>query len=71
VVFVTHNVREAACLGDRVLLFSPQPGRVTDEFKIDLPRPREINNVRLTETAARITHALKGRAGEVKENEVE
>ncbi len=60
VVFVTHNVREAACLGDRVLLFSPGPGRISHEFKIDLPRPREINNVRLTETAARITHALKG-----------
>ena len=60
VVFVTHNVREAACLGDRVLLFSPRPGRITHEFTITLPRPREINNVRLTETAAVITHALKG-----------
>ena len=59
IVFVTHNVREAACLGDRVLLFSPRPGRITHEFKITLPRPREINNVRLTETAAMITHALK------------
>ena len=63
VVFVTHNVREAACLGDRVLLFSPPPGRIHDEFKIDLPRPREINNVRLTETAARITRSLKGYRG--------
>jgi NitT/TauT family transport system ATP-binding protein len=59
VVFVTHNVREAACLGDRVLLFSPRPGRIQEEFKIDLPRPREINNVQLTETAARITRSLK------------
>jgi len=60
VVFVTHNVREAACLGDRVLLFSPRPGRIQEEFKIDLPRPREINNVQLTEKAAIITRALKG-----------
>lgn len=60
VVFVTHNVREAACLGDRVLLFSRGPGRISHEFKIELPRPREINNVQLTETAARITRALKG-----------
>lgn len=59
VVFVTHNVREAACLGDRVLLFSPSPGRIQDEFQITLPRPREINNVQLTETAATITRALK------------
>ncbi len=36
IVFVTHNVREAACLGDRVLLFSPNPGRIHDEFHVDL-----------------------------------
>lgn len=60
VVFVTHNVREAACLGDRVLLFSTRPGRITHEFKITLPRPRDINDVQLTATAARITRALKG-----------
>jgi len=59
VVFVTHNVREAVCLGDRVLLFSPRPGRIREQFIIDLPRPREINNVQLTELAATIHHALK------------
>src|SRR3954469_17156464 len=36
IVFVTHNVREAACLGDRVLLFSGNPGRIREEFKVDL-----------------------------------
>jgi len=71
VLFVTHNVREAACLGDRVLLFSARPGRITHEFKIELPRPREINNVRLTETAARITHALKGSLGQQGEEAAE
>ena len=35
IVFVTHNVREAACLGDRVVLFSPHPGRIREQFKID------------------------------------
>src|ERR1700687_1399980 len=40
IVFVTHNVREAACLGTRVILFSPHPGRIREEFKIDLERPR-------------------------------
>jgi len=59
IVFVTHNVREAACLGDRVLLFSPHPGRIQDEFPIVLPRPRDINNVDLAACASRITHALK------------
>ena len=59
IVFVTHNVREAACLGDRVLLFSPHPGRIREEFPIDLPRPRDINSVDLAAYASRITHALK------------
>src|SRR5215212_6344515 len=59
IVFVTHNVREAACLGDRVLLFSPHPGRIQEEFVIDLPRPRDINRVDLAEYANRISTALK------------
>ena len=59
IVFVTHNVREAACLGDRVLLFSPHPGRIQAEFKVDLPRPRDFNTVALTEHAAKIMRALK------------
>src|SRR5437773_5314044 len=60
IVFVTHNVREAACLGDRVLLFSPHPGRVQEEFVIELPRPRDINSVDLAGFASRITRSLKG-----------
>jgi NitT/TauT family transport system ATP-binding protein len=59
IVFVTHNVREAACLGDRVLLFSPHPGRVQEEFAVQLPRPRDINSVDLAAYATRITKALK------------
>src|SRR5436309_12194901 len=59
IVFVTHNVREAVCLGDRVMLFSPHPGRIREEFRVDLPRPREINSVDLAAYATRITKALK------------
>jgi NitT/TauT family transport system ATP-binding protein len=59
VVFVTHNVREAACLGDRVLLFSPHPGRIQEQFTVDLPRPRDINSVDLAKYSTRITRALK------------
>lgn len=60
IVFVTHNVREAACLGDRVLLFSPHPGRIQEEFIVELPRPRDINSVDLAAYASRIKKALKG-----------
>ncbi|MDQ3199733.1 MAG: ABC transporter ATP-binding protein [Verrucomicrobiota bacterium] len=70
IIFVTHNVREAACLGDRVLLFSPHPGRIREEFLIKLPRPRDINSTDLAEYASRIMRSLKGfkeRNGEVAE----
>ncbi|HEV2096474.1 MAG TPA: hypothetical protein VGQ82_08220, partial [Chthoniobacterales bacterium] len=60
IVFVTHNVREAACLGYRVLLFSPHPGRIQEEFVVDLPRPRDINSVDLASYATRIMRSLKG-----------
>jgi NitT/TauT family transport system ATP-binding protein len=62
IVFVTHNVREAACLGDRVVLFSAHPGRIREQFRIDLPRPRDINTVELARHASIITAALKGHA---------
>jgi NitT/TauT family transport system ATP-binding protein len=59
IIFVTHNVREAVCLGDRVVLFSPHPGRIQEQFKIDLPRPRDINSIELAQRAAEIVTALR------------
>jgi NitT/TauT family transport system ATP-binding protein len=59
IVFVTHNVREAVCLGDRVLLFSPHPGRIQEEFVIELPRPRDLNSAELAAYASRIMRALR------------
>ena len=59
ILFVTHNIREAVCLGDRVILFSPHPGRIVQEFDIDLPRARDINDPALTAHASEITAALK------------
>jgi len=60
IVFVTHNVREAVCLGDRVILMSPRPGRIVQEFKIPLPRDRDINDVQLAPYTSEIARALKG-----------
>jgi NitT/TauT family transport system ATP-binding protein len=59
IVFVTHNVREAACLGDRVVVFSPHPGRIQEEFPVKLPRPRDINSVDLAAHSTRIRKSLK------------
>jgi NitT/TauT family transport system ATP-binding protein len=62
IVLVTHNVREAACLGDRVILMSRNPGRIREEFPIPLSRPRDVNTPELAGIAQLITTALKGHA---------
>src|ERR1051325_1972633 len=45
IIFVTHNVREAVRLGDRVALLTFRPGRIKEDFQIDLPRPRHLEDV--------------------------
>ncbi len=71
IVFVTHNVREAVCLGDRVMLFSPAPGRIREDYRIDLQRPRDINSVQLASYATEITRNLKGCGSEPKQEVAE
>ena len=70
VVFVTHNVREAVALGDRVLVFSPRPGRITHEFRIDLPRPRSLEDHDLVDTSTEILSALKASIDEHEQGEI-
>jgi NitT/TauT family transport system ATP-binding protein len=59
VVFVTHNVREAVRLGDRVIVLSSRPGRIAAEYHVDLPRPRHIDSTENAELAAEITEQLR------------
>jgi NitT/TauT family transport system ATP-binding protein len=59
IVFVTHNVREAARLGDRIVLLSSRPGRVAQIFDVDLARPRRIEDRAVSELAATVTVALR------------
>jgi NitT/TauT family transport system ATP-binding protein len=59
IVFVTHNVREAVRLGDRVVVLSSRPGRVVDEFAVPIERPRRIDSAPVAELAARITDRLR------------
>lgn len=64
VLFVTHNVREAVALGDRVLVFSPRPGRIVREFRINLPRPRSLEDHALVDEAAEVLTVLRDAIGD-------
>jgi NitT/TauT family transport system ATP-binding protein len=57
-VFITHNVREAACLGDRVIVMSGRPGSIRTSFRIRAPRPRQVEDPTVIEAARAIKNAL-------------
>ncbi len=59
IMFVTHDVREAVRLGDRVVLLSSRPGRVVAEFPVDIARPRNIESNEVAELSATITAGLR------------
>ena len=59
VLFVTHNVREAVRLGDRVVVLSSRPGRVIAEFDVPIERPRRIDSAPVAELAAQVTDRLR------------
>jgi NitT/TauT family transport system ATP-binding protein len=59
ILFVTHNVREAVRLGDRILVLTSRPGRVAEEFRVDLPRPRNISGPEVSELAVTVTDRLR------------
>lgn len=59
VLFVTHNVREAVRLGDRVLLLSSRPGRVAKEYAVEVGQPRRIESPEVGALAAAITGDLR------------
>ncbi len=59
VLFVTHNVREAVRLGDRVVLLSSRPGRVVTQFPVSITRPRRIDSHEVADLAREITDRLR------------
>jgi NitT/TauT family transport system ATP-binding protein len=56
VLFVTHSVDEAVFLSDRVVMMGTQPGRVIADLKIDLPRPRWVDDEALKRSPAFIAY---------------
>jgi len=59
IIFVTHNVREAVRLGDRVALMTFRPGQVKQEFSVNLPRPRHMEQADVARTAGDILNCLR------------
>ncbi|KRD45350.1 sulfate ABC transporter ATP-binding protein [Cellulomonas sp. Root930] len=59
IIFVTHNVREAVRLGQRVVLLSSRPGRVAREWSVDIPQPRRIEDPDVSRLSAEITEDLR------------
>jgi NitT/TauT family transport system ATP-binding protein len=59
VLFVTHNVREAVRLGDRVVVLSSRPGRIIAEYQVPIDRPRRIDSTPVAELAGTITDRLR------------
>jgi NitT/TauT family transport system ATP-binding protein len=59
IIFVTHNVREAVRLGDRVVLLTFRPGQVKREYEIGLPRPRHLEDVHVAGAARDILNDLR------------
>ncbi|MFM7013610.1 MAG: ABC transporter ATP-binding protein [Actinomycetota bacterium] len=59
VVFVTHNMREAVRLGDRVVLMGSHPGRIVYQEIVDLPHPRTMDSPEIATRAARLTKELR------------
>ncbi|MFD5748934.1 ABC transporter ATP-binding protein [Streptomyces sp. NPDC127033] len=60
VLFVTHNVREAVRLAQRVVLLSSRPGRIAREWTVGIDQPRRIEDTAVAELALEITEELRG-----------
>ena len=70
VFFVTHNVREATGLADRVYVISARPARITFEQRIDVPRPRSASNPVLLAHQQRVLSSLGEEVAKVMQDEL-
>ncbi len=61
VLFVTHSIDEALFLADRIILMSPRPGRIVDEIRIDIPRPRSLTGEKFMNLKAKMLNNLMTR----------
>lgn len=70
IIFVTHNVREAVSLADRVIIMSSRPARIKKEYQIDLSRPRQDNDRIVSQVTEQIMNELKSEIDKVAREEL-
>lgn len=63
IVFITHNITESVCLGDKVAVFTKRPGTIKKEIAVDYRRPRLPEDDGLREYHRKVLDQLKGEIG--------
>ena len=58
ILFVTHNIAEALVLATRLIVMSPNPGRIVEDIRIDLPRPRRRTTPRFNELYEHVARSI-------------
>jgi NitT/TauT family transport system ATP-binding protein len=71
IIFVTHNVREAVRLADRVVLMGTRPGRILHDVRIDLPRPRAANDEQVAALAKEVGRQIADEVEKVAKEEAD
>ena len=71
VIFVTHNVREAVRLADRIVLMGTRPGRILHEERVDLPRPRSAGDPAVSALASAIGDRIASEVEKVAREEAD
>lgn len=59
VLFITHNIEEAVYLAERILILSNKPTTIKEDFKVDLPRPRDVTSPEFTKIRQYVTDQIK------------
>jgi NitT/TauT family transport system ATP-binding protein len=70
IIFVTHNIRESVLLSDRIVLMGTRPGRIIEEFKVNLPRPRKPSSPEFIQLEEDIMSLLAGEIEKVMKEEM-
>ena len=55
-ILVTHDIDEAVCLGERVVILEPRPGRIRQTVRVDLPHPRRKTGIPFQDIRLKVLH---------------